>query len=183
MLTEKEIELIEDHLRGKLNDEDNSLVERKIASDSLYKEKYDELFSLSKAIERFEQHKNIIDRIKKQTTSNTRREATTDSLNKVKQSSINKAIASQVHEPTDKYNSIGADRPIINLARYLTSKNLGIAASFALIFGFSYYFITNNRKTIQEYSAPSKYLIEDSLKTDSLETANDSLKALKNFLK
>jgi len=151
MLTEKEIELIENHLRGKLNDEDNSLVERKIASDSLYKEKYDELFILSKAIERFEQHNSVIERIKKQTASNIRQKPT--------------------------------DRPIINLTRYLTNKNLGIAASITLIFGFSYYFITNESKTIQDYAAPSRALVKDSLKTDSLETANDSLKALKNFLK
>ena len=64
MLTEKDIENIEEYIRGNLDDELVSDLQIKIDSNPLYKKKYEELQVLSEAIHKYEEHKHIFDKIK-----------------------------------------------------------------------------------------------------------------------
>jgi len=64
MLTEKDIENIEEYIRGNLNADFHADFQEKLINDSLYKEKYEELTALSEAIHEYEKHKHVFDQIK-----------------------------------------------------------------------------------------------------------------------
>ena len=64
MLTEKDIEHIEDYIRGNLDANIQAELKEKIAVDPIYKNKYNELKVLSEAIQEYEKHKHIFEQIK-----------------------------------------------------------------------------------------------------------------------
>lgn len=64
MLTEKDIENIEEYIRGNLDANTQAEHKDKITADPIYKNKYDELLVLSKAIQKYEKHKHVFDQIK-----------------------------------------------------------------------------------------------------------------------
>ena len=64
MLTKKDIENIEEYVRGNLDADLISDLKIKIDTDPLYKKKYEELLLVSEVIHKYENHKHVFDQIK-----------------------------------------------------------------------------------------------------------------------
>jgi len=64
MLTEKDIENIEEYIRGNLDADLHADLHEKVSTYPVYKEKYEELIALSEAIHEYEKHKHVFDQIK-----------------------------------------------------------------------------------------------------------------------
>ena len=180
MLTEKDIENIEEYIRGNLDDERVSDLQIKIDSNPLYKKKYEELQVLSEAIHKYEEHKHIFDKIKaKKNILDTSKDHT---FKPNYQSDQYRSYPSSVSnsEPSSRY-SMDSSGKVVNFNKYFNTRNISIAASIAILIGIIFYPKSSSDNT-QEYGAPEK-VITDSLELDSLKQKEDSLSNLRQYFK
>lgn len=185
MLTEKDIEHIEEYIRGNLDANIQAELKDKIAVDPTYKNKYDELKVLSEAIQKYEKHKHVFEKIN--TMRRNEEEVSQDHLFKARHQSeiVNQSYNTQSSLGSDAeplaIESIGEGSDgIVNFNKYFNKRNFSIAASVVILVGIGFY--TNNTSdiNIQEYGTPEN-AITDSLELDSLDIKQDSLPELKQY--
>ena len=181
MLTEKDIENIEEYIRGNLDANFHADFQNKLITDSLYKEKYEELLELSKAIHEYEKHKHVFEIIKAKRNEgdvlqdhlfNTRHQSGV-----ANQSYNTQASKCSNAEPLATYSRGEGSDGIVNFNKYFNRRILSIAASVAILIGIGFYTNNTSDNNIQEYGSPEN-AITDSLELDSIEIKQDSLPKL-----
>ena len=184
MLTEKDIEHIEEYIRGNLDANTQAELKDKIAADPIYKNKYDELLVLSEAIQKYEKHKHVFEKIKAKRNEG---DVSQDHLFKTRhQSGIanqsynrQSSICSDAEPLATASRGEGSDG-IVNFNKYFNRRNFSIAASVAILIGIGFYTNNTSDNNIQEYGSPEN-AITDSLELDSLDIKQDSLPELKQY--